>query len=128
MIRYQRAFDSAPPAKFDGVFLWDFLRGAFGPTIEPMDFDGVVERRGNFLVFETKAPGALMSKGQRLTLLALIRDRRFTVVYTAKTPETITGWEVWTRQGTQQIIGDCDDLKAWCVDWYQRVNAADPVW
>ena len=44
MINNQRLFDGAKPAGFDGLFEWDWLKGAFGPAIMPMDFDAVVER------------------------------------------------------------------------------------
>jgi hypothetical protein len=125
VIRNYREFNANLPASFDGVFMWDFLKGAFGPTIEPMDFDGVVERHNNFLVFETKNVGTPVPQGQMLTLRNLVTDRRFTVVITTKTPDSITGWEVLTRRGSDPHIGDCHDLKAWCASWFRRVNG-DP--
>lgn len=117
-------FNAALPAGFDGVFMWDFLKGAFGPFIEPMDFDGVVERCGHFLVFETKHPGVLLPTGQRRALEKLIQDERFTVVVIqAKVPEDITHWFVWTRRTVDRVDGDCDALRDWCANWFQRVNS-----
>jgi hypothetical protein len=121
-IKHKKTFADSKAAGFDGVFFWDFLKGAFGPTIEPMDFDGVVERRGAFLVFETKAPGVTLPEGQRITLEALIQDPRFTVVLCAKRPEDIGGWEVWHKYGRAVIPGDAAALRAWCAAWYDYVN------
>lgn len=57
-IKYPKAFDGFPPAGFDGIFDWDFLKPAFGGTkIEPMDIDAFVERHGEILMFETKTLG-----------------------------------------------------------------------
>jgi hypothetical protein len=75
MIYNQDKFDSAKPAGFDGIFVWDYLKKAFYPTkIQPMDFDAVVERNGCFLVFETKTPGVEIPLGQRLTLEMFVRQ------------------------------------------------------
>ena len=128
MIRSPEVFDRYLPAQFDGVFLWDFLKGAFGPTIEPMDFDGVVERRGSFLVFETKAPGVPVPDGQRITLETLLRDRRFVVILCAKDPRHINGWDVWHRSKRTHMNGDAAALKAWCAAWYEHKNDNDPIW
>jgi hypothetical protein len=123
MIRYPDLFDAAPPAGFDGVFMWDFLKGAFGPVIDPMDFDAVVERCNRFLVFETKHPGAVVPTGQRRALEALVLDPRFTVIVVkAKVPEDITHWFVMTQHAIERIDGDCNALRDWCASWYQRVN------
>ncbi len=63
------AFLSSPASGFDGVFDWSWTHGCFGETkITPMDFDGVVERRGNFLVFETKGVGVDVPRGQLFAL------------------------------------------------------------
>lgn len=122
MIRHQATFDADPPAQYDGVFLWDFLGGAFGASIRPMDFDAVVERRGAFLVFETKAPGVPLPTGQRLTLERLVQDRRFTVVFCAKRPEDIDGWEILSRNGRTYMPGDAEALKYWCAAWFDFQN------
>jgi hypothetical protein len=128
MIKAIAVFERDLPAGFDGVFMWDFLAGAFGPVIMPMDFDAVVERKGSFLVFETKAPGTEMPKGQRLTLEQLLHDKRFTVIYCAKRAEDIQQWEVWTRSGRTVIRGDAAALWAWCNAWFEDKNDRDPVW
>lgn len=69
MIRNPDRFNQAKPAGFDGIFDWDWTRGCFGSTsIEPMDIDACVERRGQFLMFETKDAGVEVKEGQMITL------------------------------------------------------------
>jgi len=93
VIRNEELFDLSLPAGFDGRFEWDFLKPAFRPTrIEPMDLDAVIERHGQFLVFETKRfPDTPIPEGQRITLNALLKTGRFTVfVLRGKTADTIS--------------------------------------
>ena len=73
MLTNPERFDEWRPAGFDGLFEWDFLRGAFGPTIQPMDFDAVVERNRHLLVYETKDVGKDVPDGQRRALEAAIQ-------------------------------------------------------
>lgn len=128
MIRHQAIFDRELPAGYDGVFMWDFLKGAFGPTIEPMDIDAVVERHGRFLLFETKTPGVAVPHGQAITLERILRDARWTVIFCAKRPEDIREWTVVTREHRTRIVGDATALKAWCAAWYDYASSHDPVW
>lgn len=68
-IKHPEAFKNSPAAGFDGTFDWSWTEGCFGKTkITPMDFDGVVERKGNFIVFETKDKGLTVPQGQLITL------------------------------------------------------------
>jgi len=94
------------------------FKGAFGPTIEPMDFDGVVERCGWFLVFETKNPGVVIPRGQQLALERAVLDRRWTVIKCAKKAEHILDWEVWTAGEKVVYFGNAEDLWYWCNRWY----------
>jgi hypothetical protein len=123
MIRNPAEFERAKPAGYDGLFCWDFLKGAFGPKIEPMDFDGVVERRGHFLVFETKRDSVEMSLGSEITFAALLKSPRWTVILCEKHPDDIQGWTVWTRAGQQHYRGDSRALYEWCAQWFRSVSA-----
>jgi hypothetical protein len=122
MIRSTAAFHEAPPANFDGVFLWDYLKPAWKDDkrnlIEPTDFDAVVHKNNNFLVFETKDPGVLVSRGQMIAFRDLVLDRRFTVVFCAKRSEDVNGWDVMTRNGTIHMEGNAADLRSWCACWF----------
>ena len=53
-IHYPKTFNECPSAGFDGIFDWDFLKGCWGGSIQPTDIDGIVERFGRVLMFETK--------------------------------------------------------------------------
>lgn len=121
MINYPDRFRQAKPAGFDGVFEWDFLRGAFGNTIMPMDFDGVVERRGHFLVFETKAEGTPIPVGQKITLEALCKTNIFTVfILYGKTADTISSLDVWHKNNRHQV-NPADSLTVYdrAAAWYE---------
>ncbi len=66
---------------FDGVFHWGWTQGCFGETkITPMDFDGVVERHGHYLIFETKDVGKDTPLGQRITLENLTQAKSFCII------------------------------------------------
>ncbi len=99
MIHSPDEFYKAPPAEFDGEFVWDFLirAGCFPRGIKPMDIDGSVEMRGNYLRFETKKPGAEIPEPQRqsLEIERFAKDITVTIIYTrGKTIETMEGFTV----------------------------------
>ena len=89
-----------PEAYLAGVWDWGILRGCFGETkIEPTDVDGLVERKGRFLLIEAKDSTADLKQGQRITLEALHKTGVFTIVIVwgpTDCPERI---ELWTRKG-----------------------------
>jgi hypothetical protein len=63
--------------------LWDWgcLDGCFGQTrIKPTDIDGFVERKGHFLLFETKLPGADIPEGQWITFNQLLKTGKFSII------------------------------------------------
>ena len=81
-IRNRELFEVLRPAGFDGLFDWDFLKPAFnGTKIEPMDLDAIVERGGKFLIFETKASGVPIPRGQQITLDRLLSDGNKTLFF-----------------------------------------------
>jgi hypothetical protein len=64
-IVYPKAFGESQTSAADGPpFLWEFLRGAFGPSIMPTDIDGTVERNGKSLIYEKKQSGVRIPEGQ----------------------------------------------------------------
>jgi hypothetical protein len=106
MIRHAAAFGDRPSAQFDGVFEWDWIAAALPGKIEPMDFDGVVERRGQFLLFETKGPGVPIPAGQRYTLQCVAALPQWTVVILwGKTATALRGYEVWQRGRVTFAVG-----------------------
>jgi len=128
-ILYPERFAQAKPAGFDGVFNWDFLDGCFGKTIRPMDFDGVVERHSNFLIFETKDEGVEIPFGQALTLknLVLLGKGKITVFHVVGKNETlITQLNEWHYvNGDLRIVeqsADANFIRRRCCDWFEKVN------
>jgi len=130
-ILYPERFAQAKPAGFDGIFDWDFLKPAFiGTKIEPMDIDGVVERRGKVLLFETKAQGKDIPMGQRITLERLILigrgDIHLMILY-GKTEKDISAVEEWYFSGGKVVknpIIKCDATYILrCVKfWFDYAN------
>jgi len=131
-IRHPMAFRESAAAGFDGVFDWAWMDGCFGKTnITPMDFDGVVERKRQFLLFETKNTGVELPKGQLICLENLWKKGDWTVVtvWGKKTPET---WEVWFpwREGERQpkiIKGvGVESLRQFVARWYEWADKGQP--
>lgn len=129
-IKHPETFLKSPAAGFDGVFDWSFTDGCFGKTkITPMDFDGVVERNGNFLVFETKAVGVPVPKGQMITYKTAHKLGCFTVVFIEgkQTPEFA---KVWCQPGFKNgnfmndhaPVDDLQRFKGFVSEWYDHAN------
>ena len=105
MLHNLARFEQWLPALFDGQFHWDFLRPAFMPTaIMPSDIDALLERRGHFLVFESKANGKEIPGGQVITFTELWKKGFSIISLHGKTPESITGMAVY--QGGKWVDGE----------------------
>jgi hypothetical protein len=88
-------FLSSPPAGFDGVFDWSWMVGCWAdPTDKPMDLDCFKERKGQFLVCETKKPGKKIPRGQMRAFEALHGLGCFTVMIIYGKPWPEFG-EIW---------------------------------
>ena len=91
----------------------------------PMDFDGVVNRYMQFLLFETKNEGVPIPKGQYITLEEAVETRFFMVIICAKTAKTINGWDFWHwNNKSRRIIktsydGDSYALMLFVSRWWQ---------
>ena len=103
MIYDEDRFNEWLPANYDGRFDWDFLLPAFeGTKIRPMDVDAIIHKDGphgdQFLLFETKAPGAEIPIGQAITLAALLREGNKLLFYIqGKTPYDMTSLTIYAR-------------------------------
>ncbi len=80
---------------FDGIFHWGWVLDAIGYTsgdtnIQPMDFDGVIERHHHYLIFETKDVHASISQAQQWTLGRLNQAKSFTIM------------KVWGKESPQR--------------------------
>lgn len=129
-IKHHATFERSLPVGFDGVFDWSWTQGHLGQgKITPMDFDGVVERKGNFIVFETKGAHVPIPQGQLMTLEAAYRLGVFTVLLVqGKTaPEAA---QAWCQPGflnglrmTRHAPTDSNRLGIFVGKWYDFANA-----
>jgi len=124
-IRDKKKFAETAPAGFDGIFDWDFLKPAWPKAnMAPMDIDGVIERRGKFLMFETKSPGVSIPRGQVITLEALVKTGYVTVfVLWGKTVEEIKNFDIWYLKDGQVVkqpyVGGSDEVVSRAAHWFR---------
>lgn len=126
------------PDKFRQMkaFDWDFLKEAFANTnIEPMDIDGLVERNGNIIIFESKSPNTDIPRGQALALERLLiagRGKIFLLIIYGDSKDNIIGCEKWryslkNSRVYKEIITHCDSNYVFLVvrNWFQWANYGD---
>lgn len=109
-----------------GRWDWRPLFGSFADNVRPMDIDFLVERNGNFLVFETKPPGgAEINSGQRRALEQLSRIPKFTVATLYGEPDEpeLIQRCIRGRWGNQHEFTQ-RDLWHFGADWWALVNRA----
>lgn len=118
-IKHQNGFLHSPAAGYDGVFDWSWTQGCFGKgRITPMDFDGVVERKGNFILFETKNLGVPIPDGQMYTLKAAHRLGCFTIflIHGKTEPESAQIW--YPGVDKREVYEGVDVIKSKVSAWY----------
>ena len=122
-IKNPEAFNKKLPAGFDGVFDWSWTQGCFGDTkIEPMDFDGVVERKKHYLVFETKDLFVDIKEGQEIALANLNKAKTFTVIkiWGKDSPEYA---EILYHNGKIEKIMDKEKIIERVKAWYKAADS-----
>lgn len=109
-----------------GVWDWAILDGCFGETkIKPTDIDGFVERRGNFLVLETKQPEAGVPEGQELTFKALVKRAGAVVIVIfgqQNKPERLRVYSAKYPDGKDYDDPDGELLRRYVATWFDRAN------
>lgn len=123
-IKHPGGFAHSPAAGFDGVFDWSWTQGCFGKgRITPMDFDGVVERKGNFILFETKNLGVPIPDGQIYTLQAAHRLGCFTIflIHGKTAPEMAQVWYPGTEK--RHVFEGVDAIRERVAAWYEYAEA-----
>ena len=128
-INHPKAFNNSPAAGYDGLFDWSWTQGCFGGgKITPMDFDGVVERKGNFIVFETKDAGVPIPKGQEYTLRSAHGLGVFTVmlVHGKSAPEAVQLWcppDFRNGQVMKEFISvSVSQARGFVARWYEYAD------
>jgi hypothetical protein len=135
-IKHPETFLNSPAAGYDGVFDWSWTQGALGiGRITPMDFDGVIERKGNFLLFETKGVGVPIPLGQMYTFESAFKLGCFTIIFIEGklSPESA---KIWCANGFKNNIKmdrhaetTPERMHNFVADWYDYAdkNPAKPV-
>ena len=121
-IFYPDAFNESKAANFDGVFDWSWTQGCFGDTkITPTDFDGVVERNGHYLIFETKKPGVPVPRGQQWALERLRKAKSFTImiIWGKETPED---FDMIYSSGRKKMYHGIDAAKERVSAWFRAAD------
>lgn len=122
-IKHPAGFAHSPAAGNDGIFDWSWTQGCFGDgRITPMDFDGVVERKGNFILFETKDLGVPIPKGQMFTLESAHRLGCFAIflIHGKLQPESCQIW--YPGCDIREVVEGVDQIKAKVASWYSYAD------
>lgn len=122
------AFGRFLPDGYDGEFVWDYLTEVWGREIEPMDFDCVVEKGGEFLVFETKWGYGRLEWGQERTFRWILENPKWTlIVLYGKTPGEVEELFIYNRRALVKHIkpATSDDVKRECANWANRRISRD---
>lgn len=113
-----------PAAYVAGIWDWGILRGCFGKTkIEPTDIDGLVERKGQFLLIEAKDSNAHLKAGQLFTFARLYKTGVFTILIVwgkTNSPERIELWNNGKRKTYKPA--DLRKLRTIVSWWFRWVD------
>lgn len=121
-----------PENFFRAFWDWEFLNDCFTSGIKVSDLDGIVERRGFFLVFETKSKGAPSLKGQRILMEQLVKTGYFTVIYVwgdNQKPEDVKilapyKWGEYNEEiKVTESKSSVEHLKTLTKAWFNRANS-----
>ena len=101
---------------------WGFLDECFGGTrIKVTDVDGLVERRGHFLLIEAKSIGAPIPKGQAIMFDALVEDPNWHVLIIWGDTNAPVEAMVW---GNKQFEADEAKIQDVVRRWYSMANGS----
>lgn len=90
-----------------------------------MDFDGVVERYGHYIVFETKEPNKEIPKGQLITLEGLRTPKSFCVmkIWGKDKPEYFEASYGWINKKVFEKSGKgVEEARDFVKRWYEWAN------
>jgi hypothetical protein len=111
-----------------GVWDWSILDGCYTGNCGITDIDGLTERKGRFLVLETKAPGVPLPLGQHYTFEAMRRLGAFTVLVVWGETDRPQEIQFYTKHGVTDVL-PCTlaALRAVVSEWFEQVNTGKPV-
>lgn len=109
---------------------WSIFAGCFGNTaIRVTDVDGMVERNGRFLFFETKQPHiTTIPRGQMRAYENLVRRGGATFFIVWGNPGKPERVQVTTQHGTLDPQPcNLTQLRWLATVWYRKANAKEPI-
>jgi len=115
------------PEAYEKSKLWKFenFNECWEPTnIQMSDLDGIVERKGHFLVVEFKQPSVtLLPMGQLIMFQQLNKLGCFTILIIYGEPNIPERYEIWQESGLQEKA-EChlDGIKFLMKNWFDKVN------
>lgn len=109
----------------NSIWDWGFLDGCFSNTgIKVSDLDGIVERNGRFLVFETKSPGADIPTGQAIMFESMVATGLFNVMLIWGKPSTPERIRIYTPHNPEglELEATSDMVQAIVKGWFKDIN------
>lgn len=108
----------------------DGLIPSYSGFILPSNIDGVLERRGFFLVFEWKRKDERLSRGQEILLRNMAALAPFTVLlvtgHASADNVEVGAFHTFPKSGSALVLrGEgVDELKAFILKWWNAASAS----
>lgn len=112
----------------EGIWDWGILNGCFGASrIEPTDIDGFVERKGRFLVLETKGIGKDIPKGQMIAFESLRNTGLFTIFIIWGDRNAPAEMQIFAANGISYTFpANIHELQRAVKLWYAKADEGKP--
>ena len=116
-------FMSSLPIGFDGVFDWSWTDACWAnPKDKPMDIDMFKERKGHFLIAETKAEGVSIPKGQEIAFRRLHNLGVCTIMFIWGKPQPKSA-TAWYPSGKVAQLASVEEMQDFVRRWYSYAEA-----
>ena len=95
------------------------------PLLVPSNVDGILERKGKFLILEWKRENEEVSKGQQYMLQALASKPDFTVIILIGNTDTetiINRFFLDSKAGCILMGHGFEEFKKYYIDWYKKAD------
>ena len=95
------------------------------PLLVPSNVDGILERKGKFLILEWKRENEEVSKGQQYMLQALASKPDFTVIILIGNTDTetiINRFFLVSNAGCILMGHGFKEFKKYYIDWYKKAD------
>ena len=108
----------------EGIWDWTELNSCFAPTkIKVTDADGLVERRGHFLLLEGKKMDIEIPLGQKILFEALSKVPKFTILmFWGNPPKDIRAFESWGELPYPLTSCTIEEFKQFIKQWFKKAN------